>query len=102
MLLKIDAIMAAEMEKPSMVRNVLPMVTTHCPVCSHKDCTNQRCPLMKAKFLGEYVTVVDFANSQRERGERVKLDMEESVKPHSLPETIHTTDTGEWQQMPLL
>lgn len=50
----IKTLMLEEIKKPPGERNVLPMVATYCPGCT-MDCALPDCPLIRVKWLGEYV-----------------------------------------------
>lgn len=45
--------------------DALPMIATHCPICRSGpklDCSDmKRCPLILAKFRGEFISAEDFA-----------------------------------------
>lgn len=49
----------------ALLRDVMPMLLTHCPLCKGRiNCTDmKRCPLALAKWKGEFISPEQFAGS---------------------------------------
>ncbi len=84
-MIEIDSLMREEMKKDPMVRDVSPMVPHFCKACNGSmDCSSYSCPLMQAKWFGNYITIAEFALSSG-RTEPASPAMP-SVTKHQHPE----------------
>lgn len=65
-----------KLDNDIMLRDVSPMLLTHCPVCTRSDCSNMKfCPLAQAKWFGNFISVEDF----------IAFQGQQTTRPETLP-----------------